>query len=78
MTTLVNAVKDAKIKSPLHFGIVRHIPDDATDIDVCSMIANCLKAERIQNTRLYKLFFESKADLLKALKNLLTFGYEKH
>ena len=40
VTTLINAVKDAKLKSPLHFGIVGHIPDDATDTDLCSMIEN--------------------------------------
>ena len=37
-----------------HFGIVLHIPDDAAATDLCRMIENCLKAERIRNTRSYK------------------------
>ncbi|KAK2715441.1 hypothetical protein QYM36_010154, partial [Artemia franciscana] len=78
VATLVNAVKDAKIKCPLHFGIVRHIPDDDTVMDLSSMIENCLKAERIRNTHSFNLFFESKADLLKSLEKPLTFGYEEH
>ena len=76
--TLVNAVEDAKIISPLHFGIIRHISDDATDTDLCSVIEKYLKAEWIRNTRSYQLFFESETNLLRALENPLTFSYEKH
>jgi hypothetical protein len=77
-TTLANAVKDAKLKSPSCFGIIRHIPDDIEDSDLCGLIQNCVKAERIRKTRSFKLLFDSKMHLLKAMENPVTFGYEKH
>ena len=56
--SLANTAQDAKLKAPLHLGIIRHVPDDIYDLGLCAMIQNCVKAEKIRQTRSYKLAFE--------------------
>jgi hypothetical protein len=50
---------DARLKTPAYFGIIRHVPDEVTPNDLYSKIKNCTKAERIRQSRSYKLVFES-------------------
>ena len=76
--TLANSAQDAKLKAPLHLGVIRHVPDDISDLDICTIIQNCVKAEKIGQTRSYKLMFEQKADLQRACMNPTVFGYERH
>ena len=61
---------DAWLKTPAHCGFIRNVPDEVSPNDLCSMIRNCIKAERIRPTRSYKLVFESKDDLQAAMNNL--------
>ena len=76
--SLANSAQDVKLKAPLHLGIILHLPDDISDLDLCAMIQNCVKAEKIRQTRSYRLAFEQKADLQRAFMNPTVFGYERY
>ena len=69
--SLANSAQDAKLKAPLLLGMIRHVPDDISDLDLCAMIRNCVKAEKIRQTRSYKLAFEQKLIYREPVRNLL-------
>jgi len=65
------------IKCPSFIGIVQHVPSQTTEEEVRNTVTGCLAAARIGPTRSFKLEFESKESLMKAIQLPPGFGYEK-
>ena len=68
---------EPKLQCLSFFGIIRYVPEDLNENNLCDLIANCTKATQIQNTRSLKLVFESKEDLESSIRSPPIIEYER-
>lgn len=68
---------DAKVKSRSHFGIIRRThPGTSTD-DIQSCLQNCTEVSQIRSSRSFRLKFETREHLQKAIDSPPKIGYER-
>ncbi|KAK2708448.1 hypothetical protein QYM36_014153 [Artemia franciscana] len=72
-----SSIISAKVKSSSHFGIVRHVPNHMTSDDIKSLVPKCSKAKKSGPTRSFRMKFETKEDLFRAMKVPLVISLER-
>jgi len=67
----------ATIRSPSHLGIARFVPSNINDDELRALIPKCVSSRQIGNTHSFRLKFETKVDLMNAIKNPPVIDYER-